>query len=372
MKIHNIIGYNKPNYTGPVMGVEIELEGRNIPEAKDVSRAFPLWKVVTDGSLRGESCEFVLTEPIPSGAAKAAITLLHDFLVKKGTVCQFSNRTSVHVHLNVADIELQVLGNIIYIYYLFEDVLLNYCGTDRHDNRFCLSIRRAEGILQELRRKLNQRGLTGFRQENYKYAALNLAPIVTQGSIEFRGMRGTLDSEILSPWLSVIENIYTAAFEFKNPQEIFNKVNGVGIQFLLKKVFKEHLDAFSFNGFENEILYNLSICAEMPEMLTFKEEKVAVKKEEEERPIPAPINWEVAPHHRAVRDNRGHIDPAALDMIHRDRIINRPRGGIEALVGNFDIRRNPAQRADLEAVIEERDMLREQFAMPHPALANDF
>lgn len=272
MKIYQIVGWNTPSFEGPVFGVEVELEGKNIPDKSRMMRALPYWKVETDGSLRGESCEFIMREPFTSDDTKQAIIRLRELLEKKETVCQFSNRTSVHVHLNVADLDIQTLSNIIYIYYLFEDVLLRYCGIDRYDNRFCLSVRRADGLIQELRKKMNQHGLIGFRQDTYKYAALNLAPVITQGSIEFRGMRGTLDSEVLNPWIDVIENIYEAAFRFKNPQEIFNKVNGIGIQFLADQVFKEHLDLFKFQGFEEEVMYNFSICAEMPEILTFKQE----------------------------------------------------------------------------------------------------
>lgn len=271
MKLCEIFG-NPPPFNGPVMGVEVEVEGENLPKAADLKGGN--WKITADGSLRGESAEYISKTPLPLEGIKTNILQLIKASTREGTKFDFSNRTSVHVHLNVMDLELQTFANLVYLYYLFEDVLLRYCGENRYSNRFCLSIRNAEGIIDGVIRNLNPHRVFSFSQEWYKYASLNLASPAVHGSLEFRGMRGNLDKEVLFPWLDVIQNLYVTAHDYKNPQEILQHSLD-NLEELTKKVFKKHFEKFNFLGFTDEVAYNTSLCAELPQYLTLKEEKKA-------------------------------------------------------------------------------------------------
>lgn len=273
MRICDIFGYN-PKYQGPLLGVEVEVEGISLPSEDYIQEIYKGWQKVVDNSLRGESGEFIFKNPCSLAITKKRIFELQQAFVDNKTKTDFSNRTSVHVHLNVSDLEIQQVANIIYLYYLFEDVLLKYCGEDRHDNRFCLSVRRAEGIIRDIVRRMNARNIHAFTEESHKYSALNLAAIFKKGSLEFRSMRGTIDEHVLFPWFDVIVNIYNLASQFKNPKEIQNKIMYAGLfNEMCKEIFKEHLDLFSVGDVEMEVMYNLSICAELPVALTYDKEE---------------------------------------------------------------------------------------------------
>lgn len=101
---------NKPRKAG-LLGVEVEVETLKgeLPRIHDDLAA---WNVTHDGSLRGESAEYVFKEPL-------------------------GPRASVHVHVNVLEMTKQQLDNFLYSYLLLEDVLMSFCGEGREGNRFC-------------------------------------------------------------------------------------------------------------------------------------------------------------------------------------------------------------------------------------------
>ena len=260
MKVYEILN-REPLFSGCKFGIEVEVEGKKLP--KEVSYE---WKTTVDGSLRGEAYEYILNNPLTLVTSKKAIKNLIGSLEENQSVLNFSCRTSVHVHMNIMDLELQKLANILYLYYIFEDVLLKYSGEDRYENRFCLSVRNAEYILQDISQYFNDKYLDSFDEGKHKYASLNLAAIPNKGSIEFRSMRGTLATEILFPWLDVLSSLYKVGCEFKSMKDIASFVYANGVNALASKLFNKHLHLFFKEGMENEVYYNMSICAELPEL----------------------------------------------------------------------------------------------------------
>ena len=121
-----------------LIGIEIECEGTNLPH-----NAFPTpapWAPHQDGSLRGEACEFVLAEPRQHSTIRNDLGILSRYLAK--ATLKFSNRTSVHVHINVQQLTLVQLYNLICLYAIFEDALVKFSGdADRDGNLFCLKLR---------------------------------------------------------------------------------------------------------------------------------------------------------------------------------------------------------------------------------------
>lgn len=262
MKLHKAL-QQELRFKGCLFGVEIEVEGVHLP---DRNKLPPEWQAVDDGSLRGESAEYIFKIPYSPLKTKTAIKRLALAFEEANTALAFSCRTSVHVHMNVGDLELQEIANIIYLYYLFEDVLLQYCGQDRYENRFCLSVRAAEQIIPLIKAGLNPGGLYIFNENTYKYAALNLACMNDKNSIEFRSMRGTMDTKVLFPWLDVLANLYSIALSYKNPKEIQSDYFKNGYEELAKKVFENHYELFACPNMAEAIAYNASICAELPEI----------------------------------------------------------------------------------------------------------
>ena len=91
---------------------------------------------------------------------------------------------------------------------------MTYCGPLRKGNRFCLSLREAEGLMATILGfkdcvggvEVNARYL--INQDRQKYSALNVATLRKFGTLEFRGMPGEKDVNRLHTWLNVLEGIY--------------------------------------------------------------------------------------------------------------------------------------------------------------------
>lgn len=328
--IREIFGLNK---TSGLFGVEVEVEGRGL-KFLDHNVDGP-WKTEADGSLRGGfpegCCEYVLHKPIPFGRVKPALEFLGKALDEAKEV-NFSFRTSVHVHYNVQEYSAVQVMNMIYTYILIEGAMMNFCGEERINNRFCLRVRDAEGIIPILQQGFGD-GLQSFRLVNEnaaRYSALNICSLMKYGSLEFRGMHGTSDINKLMTWITAINYIGEYAKEKANPSEIYNQF----IQFdnkedFLNVVLRDIADKFKFPGLNDEANLSFSLSIDLP--FTYAASVKVVDKEQKAK------TWmEVA----AVQP-RMWIDPADIQAI--QNIVPRP---FEEMIRARRPARMPAQIAD--------------------------
>lgn len=263
MKLHNFL--KKKNILGTI-GIEIEAEGANMRLVNDQNSLF--WNTERDGSLRGSfpdgAAEFVLRNPIKAELVGDALKELAE--IQKDAKFNFSHRTSVHIHLNVLDNTVEDLGAILTLYYMFEDVLMNFCGEDRKGNHFCLRYRDAEGIsigVQALARGwVEAQAVIGPNQ--FKYAALNLAPMFSYGSIEFRAMEGNMDIDRLNIWIGAILKIREYAAKHKTAKEIYQLPFTMPADAMFDDVFGEYADALRYPGYLDDMAMSRSISLEVP------------------------------------------------------------------------------------------------------------
>jgi len=251
-------GYLGVNTKG-TFGIEIEVEGVNLLKA-----IAGKWTDKADGSLRGESREYILRKPLNLDAAKVALQDLSKALAAHQSILQFSFRTSVHVHVNVLDMDKVQLHTFLYLAHLFENALVEYSGTERTGNRFCLRCTDAEYKIAAMCDFLSGGRFIGLKEDALKYSAINLCPIMTQGSVEFRSMRGTLDPVILFPWLDVLQNIRDLS-QGSSVKELANRAVSNPKQ-LIKDVFGKHLPLFEYSGLEKDLRHSYSMLIEMPHL----------------------------------------------------------------------------------------------------------
>lgn len=276
-----------------LFGIEVECEGRNLQEVQNAT-----WLSTNDGSLRGHypdtAIEWVLKKPLPLAKAITAVNQLNKINVEKGAEFKFSYRTSVHVHVNVQDFTEDQYLNFMYTYLLLEEPLIRFCGDQRKANRFCLSINNGEGLMDYLVH-LFRGGVATLRrvgEDQVRYAAMNIAATRKYGSLEFRSMRGTLDTEVLTTWLIALNNIRTFAEGQKNVRDIHDKfVRSKPVDFFME-VLGDVADEFYYKEVENDLRNNFSVTLELayayvsPEELAKKkaEEAEALKKAMEKQP----------------------------------------------------------------------------------------
>lgn len=239
-----------------MFGFELEVEGRNLPDAPSH------WMSKHDGSLRGESNEYILNNPENIDEVSLSLDRLIKSLTKPSTVLNFSFRTSIHVHLNVLAFTKAQIHSLFYLSHLVEDVLVRYSGESRVGNRFCLRTKDADWKIRRFKNWLTKSGFDRLNPEDLKYSAINIATITSYGSMEFRSLRGTVDKEVIIPWLSVIKNLYDIA-AIVPVREIEELVRTSPIE-LLNVVFKEHLPLFSYTNMEQDVNEAVDRLIEIP------------------------------------------------------------------------------------------------------------
>lgn len=210
-KLYKVL--NKPLQQG-LLGVEVEVEANSeLPiEVKD-------WITTHDGSLRGlHAAEYVLRKPLSLPATMAAIDALRKAL--EPVDVQWSFRTSVHVHMNVLNMTKQQIDCFIYSYLLLEEVLVAFCGKTREGNRFCLRVRDAENLVHAVSKFFANPEFAFPNRDMYRYSSLNLDALNKFGSLEFRGMRGTVDRDVLDVWVNALVRLRSFSMKYKTIHEI--------------------------------------------------------------------------------------------------------------------------------------------------------
>ncbi len=262
-KIYELLA--KKNVSGD-LGVEIEAEGARLPFTYE-----EYWEMKNDNSLRGNfpetACEYVMPKPKTLGKTLEGIK----YLIGKGeenkTKWVFSFRTSCHVHLNVLDLEEEQLKALAYLYLLLEEPLMNYCGKTRKHNRFCLRTQDAENTIEVVNHLITQ-GVKSFVRSfddgQIRYAAFNLGALKKYGSVEFRGMRGTLDYGVLSNWVSGIMRLKEYVQKHTTIQDVYTRFVDQSPEDFIKEVFGDIAHVFLYKGVEYDMRLSFSITMEIP------------------------------------------------------------------------------------------------------------
>ena len=215
--VRAITGYN----TKGDLGIELEVEGtRTLPVIMD-----DIWITKEDESLRGTAYEYVTNRPITFDSTKLSkIKQLTDRLAVTEGVVLDSPRTSLHVHVNVLDHTPLQVWTAACTYWLLENVLIKYCGEDqREGNLFCLRLIDSEAVLKYAIADTSSRyPFDSLRTDNIRYAGQNLNAIWKFGTLEYRGMRGTIDPNVIDTWTTEMYNIVHKSKRFKSPEEVLD------------------------------------------------------------------------------------------------------------------------------------------------------
>ena len=224
LDIITIMG-NKP--TKGEVGIEIEVEGTNLPEA-----AAP-WMYHVDHSLRapklpgGMTGEYVLGKPVDFDEVPGALKKLWAKFKSSKSVLVDSNRTSVHVHLNVQNFFLNRLTSFLALYFIVEEVLTEWCGEHRVGNLFCLRAKDATAIIGHIKNFIQADGQCQIG-EFLHYSAMNANALKKYGSLEVRTLRGCSDPSVIIDWVEILERLYKLSEEYPDPREVCSSLSSIG------------------------------------------------------------------------------------------------------------------------------------------------
>lgn len=205
-----------------LVGIELELEGVNIPS---VPRNFS-WVIERDGSLINNGREFILAEPRWGQDLEDSINQLYD-LLDEGTYT-LSSRTSTHIHMDVREMEPLEVFSVVSMFALTERILFNNFGQERVKSNFCLPLFADTQVFEVINQVLRG-GVEEFVDALDKYSALNLRPMRTQGSIEFRFAQATKTREDMLFLLKTLYCIFNPSKEGLEVEDLLNQHNGMSL-----------------------------------------------------------------------------------------------------------------------------------------------
>lgn len=188
--------------------VGIEIEGEKVSDDVWCNG----WDRVVDHSLKDMGAEFI-TRPIRAKYLQVQLeTLLRNFEM------MMSRRTSVHVHINVRDLNNQQLADFIRVYALYERYLYAISG-DRRLNNFCVPLYFNPEVVLDF--------LTAPNSETWggRYAGLNVLSYYKYGTFECRIHEGTTDVERILNFVNLLLCIKCAVInknvDYTNPKQVF-------------------------------------------------------------------------------------------------------------------------------------------------------
>lgn len=248
-KVRDFLGLSK---TEGEVGVEIEMEfTKQIPNLP-----YEGWTIEHDGSLRGISHEFVMSNPQdPNSAKDMCKDLYKKFKSKNGLKIKDSIRAGVHVHVNMQEQTIADVFRMMCVYYPLETALTNWCGEGRQGNLFCLRGKDAEYALNKLKWAVQEENLYDLRTDSLRYSAMNIQSLFSYGSIEFRALRTDPKLEKIGPWIDMLIAIKTYAINNSSPWQNLINISGMGPRDWAESVLgKDLFELINYPNIEQDIM----------------------------------------------------------------------------------------------------------------------
>lgn len=336
MNVMKLFNVRRACKTSGELGVEVECEGSNLPFESH------RWNGEYDGSLLdGESREYVLKKPLSLLGVYQAIKELDNLFTDCKVKLKDSVRAGVHVHVNMQDSSKAQLFNLITLWAVFEDVLLDRCGAYRKGNLFCYPLSRSDNVFNIMMKAAEDSGqLRYFSSDQYRYCAVNVVSLSKYGSLEFRAMRTPRNVTDVYQWAKLLLRMKTFSAEFANPREMIDCINDIGVDAFYADVFE---------GFEDYLTHKTDLAKQVNEGLMVASAIAYSSDWEEEAEHTEPFSHHV-------------LDEVLKDEVARPEIIEewKPRKKVKARPLFGDVVPIEGQAFDLEALgafVEEHNRL---------------
>lgn len=245
-KIIEIFGHT--NQADREVGIEIEMEGHNL------GINCRGWMTDEDGSLRGESIEYILRRPIKHREVPLYLNRLQTHLKENGADLRPSDRCGVHIHINCQQLTLDEVFKFAVLYMVVEDLLVKWCGPTREGNLFCLRARDAEALVFFLTEAIQKSNITNLVQKDIRYAAINFTSLEKYGSLEFRTMETPKDFSSINTWVDMLMAIKDASLQYNELHNIIEDISVKGAKKFLTNIFKENAEKLFCKDMEKMLI----------------------------------------------------------------------------------------------------------------------
>ena len=252
-----------PPFEGEKYAMELEMEasfnGAYFPQVSG-------WRLDQDGSLRGNSAEYVFRAPVNPEYVANKLDVLFDELDAANIDLMESHRTSTHVHVNVSDKTPVQIMTIVCLYAVVEELLTLFVTPERRSNAFCLRFCDSHDIVDYL--AANLRAPVPFKllrisESSSRYTSLNLRSLNKFGSLEFRLMQGAQTAHEAHSWFKLIQEIVEASRSFTNPADIISRFSGYGPQGFVEIFLPGLYEACRQNFNETAVIAGMRIAQEI-------------------------------------------------------------------------------------------------------------
>lgn len=242
-----------------LVGVEVEMENilnripsRDLPKLK-------YWSPTEDGSLREGGIEYIFRQPLSGKDLVLAIRELDASFKRLEVLPSFSERTSVHVHMDIRNLLFSQFVNLVVLSTMFEKPLFRFAGPGRERNLFCLSVDEAESDIISLGQSLSAKAAEDVHMilnSAGKYAACNISSIFRHGSLEFRHHEGTMDPKQILDWVNILLSLKRYAMSQEELPTInsLRKISEDGIEIFIRTVFGKYADQLMYPNIEHDVI----------------------------------------------------------------------------------------------------------------------
>jgi Putative amidoligase enzyme len=228
-------------------GLEIELEGQNLSSRRRAITDY--WTVHNDGSLRAPNpedmaIEYVFHRPLGLQDTTTALTNMMTFLNQDNVTVFESERTSIHVHVNVLQNTLKDILNFIVLSIIFDELFVGQNGPERVGNNFCLRAKDAKGQLIQIRQQIENTGFPFSIDQANRYNSVNIASLNRFGTIEFRSLECTIDLQRVLHWVNTLNTLKQFAKTFNSPEEIIYYFSSWGNEEFIDRVLGPYAEKY--------------------------------------------------------------------------------------------------------------------------------
>jgi hypothetical protein len=184
-------------------GIEVQSEDYN-------HRTRTWWKIVRDGSIRGENSFELVSPPLKGEDGINQIKRVCEVLVQLNA--KVNKSCGFHVHFDAENLTLQTWKNLTWNYYMLEEEIDKMMPPSRrgNSNNYCQSLRtRVEN--QNLQREIDEcqtlMDLSRKMTDRSRYFKLNYESYWRHKTVEFRQHSGTVEFEKISNWIKILNRI---------------------------------------------------------------------------------------------------------------------------------------------------------------------
>lgn len=235
IKISQCVGLQKK--TSHELGIEIELEYKT-PQQLPIQKP---WILKGDGSLRHYGVELVTT-PLKFNQLKDTLSQLKLLPTPLSSV-----RCGTHLHIDTLSYSLQELLNFCAVYYILESYIIQISKKDRHNNPFCRTLNHSEGIYSILTDFFLNEKIPYI--DTSKYSCLNLGSLETFGTIEFRFLDSSLNTDKLFREISFLFNFFHETTQYPIEETLKSSFVNLVNTFIPKHIQEQiELPIFEFDS----------------------------------------------------------------------------------------------------------------------------